>query len=336
MAMIKHTSFNGAATVTDLTSKMGWYDYTNISIQNLDGYPAIFFNNVSITYSRLRLSFPDKAGLTLVMGFHLKITRKNIQFLELEDSAQNQQLNFAIDANGKLIVRLWTTVLGTSATTVADGTKRFIEIKVLIANTGSIEVKINENVEISLSNTDTQYRSTNSVAYLMFMTGEILTGSAADMYIQNLYLLDSSGSTHNNYLGEVVSLPVTVNGDNSIQWLNQSGGVASYTNIDETIGSPNLTDYNESSVSGSIDKYTLSDVTAAAIHCLTLYATLQKSDTGAIQCNIGTDVGGNVQNQTINPGTGWATYSVMLPYKFSTSLWTPTDFNNALATVSIV
>ena len=334
MALIKHTSFNGITSAADLVSKLGFFSQLNLSIATLD-------NNAAIAWSSsgsLIFGFgSDVQSKVLIFGFHILNPKLDSQFFELLNGYANSDLSLTqiylkINSAKKLQVVAGSVVLGTSTTEVANGSKHFVEFKVFVANTGGhCTVKINGVTEISVSIVDTQGYSQSPVNYCRFMQT-----ASSSLKIQNFYIADTTGSQHNDFLGEVVSLPVSVNGDNSIQWLNQSGGSASYTNIAETLGSPNLTDYNESATSGNKDKYTLSDVSALQVSCLTLYATMQKSDVNVLQAAIGTEVSGVAQETTLTPGINWAVYSAMFTTKDGTNAWTPADFNNALATVKVV
>lgn len=135
------------------------------------------------------------------------------------------------------------TVLGTSAIALNQNVYRYLEFKIAISNSaGTVELRIDELPAIGpLTSQDTLHTSsTINDLYLGPCVGD---GNPSHFYYDDLYFLDSSGSTSNDFLGDMrgdVMLPNAVG--NSSQW-TRSTGSDQWATIDEASFNGD-TDYN--------------------------------------------------------------------------------------------
>jgi len=136
-------------------------------------------------------------------------------------------VNIRVNTNGTLSVYLDNVLLGTSALALSSNTWYYLELKVLThASAGTVDLVINTDNWLSLSGIDTQI---GSHAYA---TAFRLGSSNVTTLYDDLYLLDSSGSINNDFLGirKVSAIRPNAAGD-STQWIPDSG--TNYDRINE-------------------------------------------------------------------------------------------------------
>lgn len=137
----------------------------------------------------------------------------------------------------------------------------YVELKgTLDASSGSGELRVNGESMGSISSTDT---SNNGTTWTRCQFGG---GSAVDIrqeYIDDLVIMDGSGSACNDFLGDVWVQYLVPDGDSTPIQLTGSDAdqTDNYDNVNETI--PDSTDYNGSTGTGQKDYYTLTDLSTA-------------------------------------------------------------------------
>lgn len=155
----------------------------------------------------------------------------------------------------------------------------FVEIKVTIDNSGGVVVvRANNNVVLNLSSQDTQYSAN---AYLNRIEYCGIVGDL-DTYYDDLYILDTTGTKNNDFLGDVRIDAVRPNGVGSHTDFTPLSG-ANYENVDETLGPDDNTSYNSSGSLGAKDSYAMSSLAAlgTTIHGVKTQISASKDDAGA-------------------------------------------------------
>ena len=243
-------------------------------------------------------AFPDTQQ-TWIIGGAFKFTTGNVtnyNFIHLGEVA-GAQIGIGCDVSGYLTINRSAAVafpmagsftnLGTYASPISFGTWYYIEFKVTISNdiaAGSCILRVNGVDVITLAiHSDTQYTA-NSYASMVAIGS---AGGAGPVFIcDDVYILDNTGSTNNDFLGDVRvdSLLPTGNGATSNQWTASTGTNASC--VDEV--APNSTDYVSDTTAGHIDTYAMGNLATTAN---TIFAV----QTGLV--TIKTDAG----NRTIAP-----------------------------------
>lgn len=213
---------------------------------------------------------------TVVAGFALyrtsSATGDVLKFFE----GTTNHLTLTIDANGKLRLYNGTnagTLLATGTTTISTSTWFYIELKATIGNSGSYEVKVNGVSEFSSGSADTQNGGTATMDKVRF------TGSA--VYLDDIYICNTSGSTNNDFLGDCRIDTLYPSGAGNYTQFTPSTG-SNYTCVDET--TPNTTDYISDATSGDRDSYAFANLTALVsqtVFGVQVSAYAQKSDSGA-------------------------------------------------------
>lgn len=135
-----------------------------------------------------------------------------------------------------------------------NGVWQYIEFKITFhATTGSYELRIDDDVVMSGSGADTF--NTSTVMDTIFWWPE---ATANNCYIDDMYVLNASGSLNNDFLGDqrvVGSIPNGV-GDSESFTPYPGGGEDNYQNVDEgTAGPDDNTTYVESSTIAHLDLY---------------------------------------------------------------------------------
>jgi hypothetical protein len=142
----------------------------------------------------------------------------------------NAQCSLHVDTNGRLLVRRGAT------TDIATGTNgdlvvnqwQYVEWKVYIANSGgTTTVRVNGANKINATSLDTQGTSFQG-ATAFHLGGAANNSNAVAAYVDDLYVLDNTGGTHNDFLGDVrVSTLYPSANSSPLQW------TGAYTDIDD-------------------------------------------------------------------------------------------------------
>ena len=154
------------------------------------------------------------------------------------------------------------TELGSAVAAILDSIWAYVEIKAVIHDTaGSIVVKVNGVTVINVSGVDTRNGGTPKVDAILFGNGRG-NNSNYDFYIDDIYVLDDSGSLNNDFLGDVRVACIRPDGaGNSTQWTPSAG--SNWQNVDDE--EPNDdTDYNSEGTAGDKDLYTLTALPTSA------------------------------------------------------------------------
>jgi hypothetical protein len=207
-------------------------------------------------------------------------------FWELRDfdgGADSIQLTFSLTPDLALRVRrgsLTGTILGTTTSGIVANPKawNFVEAKVVIDNSGSVEIRLNGITVLTLTGVDTQQTANNTVDAFRLIAG----ASSHVTGFDDLYLLDTSGSApYNDFLGNVYSLEMlpSAAGD-STQWTPNAG--ANWDRVDDATEDGDTT-YVSDSTAGDTDLYNLTNPSSSAtiIRAVKVITTARKADAGA-------------------------------------------------------
>jgi len=191
---------------------------------------------------------------TMVVGFAFKIDQfppSDMVFLSLYDGV-TLGVNFKLTTAGEIGVYRGVTLLGTTTgASLGVGPWRYIEVKVVCSDTGSVIVRVDEGVKLTLSSVDTKAGSNSYHTTFRFLgtSNNVLTTPHFD----DMYCCDGSGSANNDFLGNtrVVAIRPDAAGDST--QLTPSAG-ANYECVDEELCDDDTT-YVESLTVGHKDLY---------------------------------------------------------------------------------
>ena len=172
MALLMHDGFDDYNSTTDQEDRGPWDIQTTVSAySSVSLRPNADGKYVTLSSGRelVHIFDTDQSTKTLYIGAALYFTttaNQNIlKILEGTTTGTAVQLK-VINDNGTIKVYRGdgTTLLGTGIHLIEEDTWYYYEFKINIHNsTGSFELKIGGNVDISLSGIDTQEQSTDSV-----------------------------------------------------------------------------------------------------------------------------------------------------------------------------
>jgi hypothetical protein len=227
-----------------------------------------------------------------------------------------------------------TTLLATGTGTFAPGIYHHIEVKATVADSGgTCEVRIDGSVQINFTGDTRQSSSgTAGIDRIGFVGG----GSLG--YWDDVYVLDTSGSVANNFLGDCRINTLAPTSDSSVQF-TRSTGASNYLCVDE--GRYNSdTDYVESATVGHIDKYGYQDLAAgvATVYGVQAICWARKTDatTRTMRQNIYSNASTSAQT-AFTLSTSYAPFAHIATLNPDGSVqWTPTTVNAALAGIEVV
>lgn len=213
----------------------------------------------------------------IIIGFGIKLISSPSAetFLQAEEGGV---VNFTLQLNASRYIEVKDTggtIRGTSTTALSVGVWYYLEVKATISNTGTVVVKLDGNTEISATPFD-YMNSANAYVDLVR-----LRGNAGDLAFDDFYILDTTGATNNDYLGDSRIDPFFPNGDNSVQW-TPSTGVDNYAMVDDAIPDGDTT-YVYSATPGDIDLYEIGNmpIGTGTIYGMQVVANARKMDAGS-------------------------------------------------------
>lgn len=290
----------------------------------------------------LKVNFPHTGSSALIFGgaINLNASTTSYQFLYLNNNTPSSEaIELTVNADNG-IIRLYrgnqTTLLASSTALFPPSVWHHIEVKATIADSGgNVEIRMNGVTIINYTG-DTR-ASTSGTAGLdrIMLAGSSSSAGGFD----DLYILDTTGSVANTFLGDCRIISLAPTSDSSVQF-TRSTGASNYLCIDE--GKQNSdTDYVESSTIGHKDVYGYADLSASVAQVYGVQAlTWMKKTDAASRTVRSLVVSGGVTTNGTTTGLTTGTYG---PVPAITSLdpatsaqWTAIAVNSATAGFEIV
>jgi hypothetical protein len=212
-----------------------------------------------------------------------------------------------------------------------------MEVKATIADSGgNVEVRINGQTFINYTG-DTRNSTTGTAGIDRVTLAGYASGTTGGMW-DDFYVLDTTGSALNNFLGDCRVSTLAPTSDSAVQF-TKSTGASNFSCVDE--GRHNSdTDYVESSTAGHIDKYGYADLSAnvTTVHAVQVMSYARKTDaaTRTLRNKLYSS------SATLDGSTTAVTYAYQPIATLATTdpntsaAWTAAGVNAALAGVEIV
>jgi len=341
MSLLFFDGFDGYDSGGDLTNFGGWYSANTGAISLLNASPRIgsskYIHFAGDSNNSAQIAFDnDQAGNTIVKGFAFRLTTRSDAsnpFIHILDSSNTTQLQLYINTYNKLVaINPTTGTLVTGTTTLAYNVWYFLELRIKVASSGGIyDCKLDGTTEFTFTG-NTQAQATNSVKIMRF-------NSYAIYYdIDDLYILNTLGSSNNTYLGDIRCLQLPLVGDTTAGFTRNTG-TANYQVVDDPLGAPDdTTTYVSAATSGTRDECTLTDVSGTnSIFGVKVNTRAQKDTVNAKSFKHGIKTGANQQHATVSLSVGYTNYQNI--YETSDgagTAWTPTTLNAAVSTIEVV
>jgi len=261
------------------------------------------------------------AGATMIMGVACNFVANNFAFIDFETAAAANVSQLFITSSNFLQVRNAAgTAVVTGATAIGAGW-HYIEFKIFVNGaSGTCEVHLDGITEIA--STTGNFGSTNiGLARLLSPSNNV---SQDDFYV-----LDTSGSVNNTFLGDVRIDYVAPDGAGAHTQWTPSGGGNNYQKVNEGPPPDGDTSYVSDSTPGDIDTYTFTNVDGGAnVHGVQLHLYARKDDAATRQIapvarQSSTDYVGTTKTLTTNYDYASQLYDL----DPSGSAWTATTVN---------
>jgi hypothetical protein len=187
------------------------------------------------------------------------------------NSGADKCASLKINTNGSIgAYNAAGTLVETSAAgVVKEGVYQYLQLKIVVSDTGSITVKVGKTQVINATSVDTKPGTATDIDKVKFHGA--VSGAAQGIYYDDFIFMDDSGSLNNDFLGDrriYTLLPTGDDGTDADFSSQPSQGVGdTYLNVDDPIpGAPDGdTSYNYSNTPGDEtlhDLYTLKKMTA--------------------------------------------------------------------------
>lgn len=179
-------------------------------------------------------------------------------FLSFYDGA-NRQIGLWVDIAGFLFVGRGPTPtsLERYETPITRNRWYFVEIKVVIGNSGSYEVRLDGVTIMSATGVDTDNMNTGQATRFAIGFPRVDT-AGKQIHVDDVYCCDDTGSVNNTFLGDIKISGIFPVSDNTVQ-LTPLSGVVNYAMVNE-IQVDNNTTYVSSATNGHQDLYNYGDV----------------------------------------------------------------------------
>ena len=284
------------------------------------------------------------AKTTVGVGFRYYMTALPVssalrpQIIQFADADNAVQVTLLVETTGAISVyrglgQSGGTLLTTTATPVlVAGSWNHIEIKVLFSQTvGTVEVRINEEAVIALTNQDTVSTSLVECSQLRFCATSYNTSNYENGYLKDVLVWNTSGSQNNDFMGDCQIVTILPTSDDTFSgWA--STGANGFSVIDET--TPDDADYITAEVADTTAAvFALSnlDPDITVVKGLQTVVRALKTDGGTATLQVALNSAGDLDNGDDRPittsATYWADISELDPD--TAAAWTPTTVNAA-------
>jgi hypothetical protein len=190
------------------------------------------------------------------------------------------------NAGGQLdVFRGDGTLLGTTAASpilLSNNTYQYVEVKVVLGASGSVVVKIDDTLVLSLTGVNTKNGGTKTVIDRVALAALQRTTSS-NGYIDDVYICNGAGSVNNDFLGPVHIEALKPNGNGASSGMTNDAGNSTnnYSHVDDNL---DFADYVDGATAGVKDTYAFENSTlptANTVKGVMVYAYALKTDAGA-------------------------------------------------------
>jgi hypothetical protein len=193
------------------------FSIDNVGARN--GSQGVHITNTNARWFRKNIATNSNTmfmGAAIFVGSLPSSPQRLLVFLD----TGTYQVEAGIDSAGRVRLTRNGTLLATSSLSVSPGVWNYWEFKAKIASSGSAEIRINGVSFVSFSG-NTQNTANASANQVQWGPVEMTAGL---MYIDDVYLLDSSGTQNNNYLGDVKVLAAFPSANGAVNNFTQAYG----------------------------------------------------------------------------------------------------------------
>lgn len=176
---------------------------------------------------------------------------------------------------------------GAALQTISLDTWYSIQVKVTIADSigaNTCQVRVNNDLWITVDAGEDLQSTANAYANILVLEGHAAATNVTDLKMDDLYVLDDSGSTNNDFLGDCRVEALLPDGNGTTNQFNGSDGnsVDNYLLVDEVPADDDTT-YVEDSTATNQDLYTFDNLSATPVSIFGVQSNIiaKKDDAGA-------------------------------------------------------
>lgn len=235
---------------------------------NFSGPAGTRFNigkQINITYAGQWIQQDwDNRG-TWIVGFAFYTSTRQFRLLQFVDGVTTQVL-ILIDTTGVFQVYKGVTgsPLGQSTFAIAQnaGIWQYIEVKVIIHSTlGAVKIRVGGKTVLDLTNINTQNTANPYAQHILFNDGNF---GSSNCGFDDLYICDGSGTTNNDFLGDIRIDSLYPSGvGTTTQWTPSAG--QNYAQVNSATQDDDTT-YVEASGIGNQDTYQMGDLSSTPVN----------------------------------------------------------------------
>lgn len=272
---------DGFDHVDDGYENLKWsYVSSTFAVDYASGYGRTGGYGIKISPINVTVYTTIANTATFVFGAAFKLSGADGTYKKFVlGDGSSEQLGLYINTAGAVVLTRGGSQIDISTSgLVSFDTWYYIEIKATINNsTGTAEVRLNGSSSpiINFSG-DTQATGNayiNRIDLFVYNT---------TLYVDDLYICDTTGSTCNDFLGDVTITTLYPTADGTHTDFTPSTGTDHYALVDEAQIS-GATDYNESSTVGHKDSYDVTTFSGSGtIHAVQVTAAVLNPDTGTM------------------------------------------------------
>lgn len=234
----------------------------------------------------------------------------------------------------KLRVKRGSTTLGTTSSEFANGFWIYVEWKGVLdtgASDGSTQIRVNENVELTVSGADTTNDAAGTANKVQF---ELRTDSQ-QWLADDIYIADDQGARNNTYLGDSVVEGKKPNANgNRNQW-TANGGSNHYDRVNESVTDDDTSYlYVTNTQDGKVELFGIEDITqiTGSVYGVQISYQLRMDSSGTDKARLIFRSGGGSEatgsDQTVSQIAGYAWYQELYEQDpVAAADWTVASFN---------
>jgi len=197
-------------------------------------------------------------------------------------------IGLEVTTNGNITINVGGSILDTSSNTITTDTWHFLEWKFTVGANEAYLVKIDGDTWIS-GNGDTQDGS--ATYYNQFKLRNVTGYSTPDFWYDDLYIMDATGNTNNDLIGDSKIITIQPDGDDSCNFATLSTGTDHYALVDDDPFDGDST-YVEDGTTGNRDVFTYENTSDAnSIYGISIITAGKRTDTDALNIRTFTSSG---------------------------------------------
>lgn len=220
---------------------------------------------------------------TLVMGFAMRpVIYRDHRLIRIIDSGSNVLVQFSMNTSGQLILISGGVTKTSGAAAFTPNTYSYYEIK-YVKGTGAngfAELRKDGVILLTIST------STETTQATGFGSSVEDSGTVSTWFMDDLYILDGTGSVNNDYLGDVRVDAHFADADGAYDVFVPSSGAASWTHVDDPLPDDDVT-FVEAGTITAADVHSMTTASlGTVIHGVQQDVLARKTDAGIVTVDV--------------------------------------------------